>query len=83
MKIDIYTKFIMTLMAIGLLLIGAKGFIAPAVAESDKPTWQISTDKGNMVSYITAVNQHTGEIKRWQIDFNGIHFDRTWSVYDN
>ena len=62
MRIDLYTKFIMTLAAIGLLLIGMKGFIAPTVAAVDNP-WQISASCNQMSCRLWALNQSTGAIK--------------------
>ena len=82
MKIDIYTKFIMTLMAIGLLLIGTKGLIAPAVAESGDDAWQITASCPSVNGCrIFALNARNGQIKAWHTSYM-VSDESKWSVYD-
>ena len=86
MRIDLYTKFIMTLMAVGLLLIGLKGFVPPTMADSEKHNWQISTacGKNYLECLVWALNRDTGTIK---VFYSSVvsepRLDHEFSVYDD
>ena len=83
MKIDIYTKIMLALMAIGLLLIGMNGFIAPTVASSHlQPRWQITASceaNDRNVCSVFAIDQSNGTITSyWVRPKNKVGIGQSW-----
>ena len=72
MKTDIYTKFILTVIAFGLLLIGMDTFVSTSEAEYKSPTYQMSAEcwaRGNKNydsrCHIYVLDEGRREIRRW------------------